>query len=64
MSDQRVTKLADVLVNYSLEIKAGQKFLISASPLASELSLAVYQPSRKGHMYWWSNPSLRHRKFS
>lgn len=47
MSDIRVTKLANVLVNYSLEIKPGQKFLISASPLASELTLAVYEEAIK-----------------
>jgi len=41
MSDPRVTKLADVLVNYSLDIKPGQKFLITTSPLANELTLAV-----------------------
>jgi aminopeptidase len=40
--DPRVTKLAEVLVHYSLEIKAGQQFAISTSPLAEELALAVY----------------------
>jgi aminopeptidase len=47
MSDLRVTKLANVLVNYSLEIKPGQKFRITASPLASELTLAVYEEAIK-----------------
>ena len=47
MSDVRVTKLANVLVNYSLEIKPGQKFRITASPLASELTLAVYEEAIK-----------------
>jgi aminopeptidase len=40
--DPRVTKLAQVLVHYSLEIQPGQQFAISASPLAEELALAVY----------------------
>lgn len=47
MSDPRVIKLAEVLVHYSLDIKPGQKFLISASPLASELTLAVYETAIK-----------------
>ncbi|MBA4385277.1 MAG: aminopeptidase, partial [Anaerolinea sp.] len=53
MSDLRVTKLANVLVNYSLEIKPGQKFLIIANPLASELTLAVYEEAIKAgaHVY-------------
>ena len=47
MSDLRVTKLANLLVNYSLEIKPGQKILISTNPLASELTLAVYEEAIK-----------------
>jgi aminopeptidase len=47
MTDPRVTKLAKVFVHYSLEIKPGQKFVISASPLASELTLAVYEEAIK-----------------
>lgn len=42
MPDPRVTKLAQVLVNYSLELKPGHQFFIRTSPLAEELSLAVY----------------------
>jgi aminopeptidase len=47
MSDPRVKKLAKVLINYSLEIKPGQKLRISASPLASELTLAAYEEAIK-----------------
>lgn len=47
MSDPRVTKLAKVLVNYSVEIKPGQKLVISASPIAMELTLAVYEEAIK-----------------
>ena len=43
MSDLRVIKLAKVLVNYSLGIKPGQKMHISASPIAKDLTLAVYE---------------------
>ena len=37
MADQRITRLAQVLVHYSLELHAGDLFLINASPLAAPL---------------------------
>ncbi len=43
MADPRVGKLAQVLINYSLEIQPGESLAITTSPLASELSLAVYK---------------------
>jgi aminopeptidase len=43
MPDPRITKLAQVLVHYSLEIKPGQQFVIYTHPLAEELTLAVYE---------------------
>jgi aminopeptidase len=43
MSDPRINKLAKVLVNYSLDLQPGEEFLISTSPLAQELTLAVYK---------------------
>jgi len=43
MPDPRVTKLAKVLVNYSVEIQKGQQVLIQTSPIAEELTLAVYE---------------------
>ncbi len=43
MPDPRVKKLAEVLVNYSLELKPGETFVISTSAAADELSLAVYE---------------------
>ncbi len=43
MADPRVAKLARVLVNYSLELKPGQKFWLRTAPLAEELNLAVYE---------------------
>ena len=42
MPDPRVNKLAKVLVHYSLEIKPGQQMELRTSPLADELSLAIY----------------------
>ncbi|MCP4425446.1 MAG: aminopeptidase [Chloroflexi bacterium] len=51
MSDPRITKLAQVLVHYSVEIKPGDQFLITASPLAQELTLAVYEEAVKTGAY-------------
>src|SRR5215208_5004637 len=42
-----VHKLADVMVNYSLELKPGQKFWLRTTPLAEELNLAVYEEAVK-----------------
>jgi aminopeptidase len=47
MTDTRVQKLAGILVNYSLEIKPGQQFVINTHPLAEELTLAVYEEAVK-----------------
>ncbi len=41
MSDPRIVKLAQVLVNYSLEIQPGWLFAIRTNPLAEDLTLAV-----------------------
>jgi aminopeptidase len=43
MSDPRIAKLAKVLVHYSVEVQKGQQVLIRTSPIADELSLAVYE---------------------
>jgi len=43
MSDPRITKLAQVLVRYSLDLQPGEQFALQTSPLAEELSLAVYK---------------------
>ena len=44
MHDTRITKLADILVNYSLKIKKGERALINASSeLAKPLVLEVYK---------------------
>ena len=47
MADARVEKLARVLVNYSMELKPGQKFWLRTTPLAEELNLAVYEEAVK-----------------
>ncbi len=43
MPDPRVTKLAQILVAYSLDLQPGDTFLLNTNPLAEELSLAVYK---------------------
>ncbi|MFQ5421855.1 MAG: aminopeptidase, partial [Anaerolineae bacterium] len=43
MADPRVTKLAQVLVHYSLNLQPNEEFVIRTSPLAQELTLAVYK---------------------
>lgn len=47
MPDPRVSKLAKVLVYYSLDLKPGEQFVLRSSPLADELNLAVYQEAVK-----------------
>jgi aminopeptidase len=47
MSDPRITKLAQVLVHYSLEIKPGDQLILQTSPLAHELNLAIYEEAIK-----------------
>jgi aminopeptidase len=47
MPDPRVTKLARVMVNYSLALKPGQQCVIRTHPLAEELTLAVYEEAVK-----------------
>jgi len=43
MPDPCITKMAQVLVHYSLDLKPGEKFRIRTTPLADELNLAVYK---------------------
>ena len=43
MPDPRVSKLAQVLVQYSLNLQPGEQFILRTSPLAEELSLEVYK---------------------
>jgi len=43
MSDPRVTKLAQVLVQYSLNLQPGEEFSLRSSPQAEELTRAVYE---------------------
>lgn len=47
MPDPRITKLAKVLVHYSLQLKPGQQVFLQTTPLADELSLAFYEEAIK-----------------
>jgi aminopeptidase len=43
MADPRLTKLAKVLINYSLALQPQEQFILFSSPLAQDLALAVYK---------------------
>ncbi len=47
MPDPRITKLAQVMVRYSLALKPGQQVQVRTHPLAEELTLAVYEEAIK-----------------
>src|SRR4026207_1133842 len=47
MADARVEKLARVMVNYSLELKPGQKFWLRTTPLAEELNPGIFEEAVK-----------------
>lgn len=47
MPDPRVSKLAQVLVQYSLDLQPGEQFVLRTCPLAEELNLAVYEEAIK-----------------
>ena len=51
MSDPRVTKLAKIMVHYSLALQPGQQVQIRTHPLAEELTLAVYEEAIQAGAY-------------
>jgi aminopeptidase len=53
--DPRIEKLADVMVNYSLELKEGQNVKIKGSPQALPLVKAFYKKALQAgaHPYYW-----------
>lgn len=55
MRDQRLDKLADVIVRYSTRIKPGDLVSIVSEPDAMPLIEAVYERviAAGGHPYWW-----------
>jgi aminopeptidase len=55
MRDPRVTKLAEVLVNYSVGVKPGQLVRINGSPIATPLIVEIYRAVVKAG----GNPMVR-----
>ena len=55
MRDPRLTKLADVLVNYSVGVKPGQLVRINGSPVTSALIVELYRSVIKAG----GNPMVR-----
>ncbi len=47
MADQKLIKYADVLVNYSLELKKGDEILIQGENVSTELIKEVYKKALK-----------------
>jgi aminopeptidase len=47
MPDPRITKLARIMVDYSLRLKPGQQVQIRTHPIAEELTLAVFEEAVK-----------------
>lgn len=58
MVDSSIQKLAEVLVHYSLDLKAGQQLNLRTNPLAEELALAVYAEAVKAGAHVFPQISL------
>lgn len=58
MTDPRVQKLADVLVNYSLELKPRDRFLISSQIAGEPLACEVYRAALRAGAYPTARISL------
>ncbi len=51
MPDPRVLKLAEIMVDYSLELKPGQQVWLRTSPVAQEFNLAFYEKAVRAGAY-------------
>ena len=58
MADPRISKLARVMVSYSLALKPGQQLWLRTTPLAQELNLAVYEEAVKIGAYVFVQQSI------
>jgi aminopeptidase len=58
MADPRVTKLAQVLIRYALELQPGEELYINTSPLANELNLEVYKEAILAGAHVWMHANL------
>jgi aminopeptidase len=59
MPDQRLEKLAQILIHYSLEIKPGDQLEIRTTPLGQDLALLAYKEAIKAGGYVTNNLSLQ-----
>lgn len=58
MVDNRIKKVADILVNYSIKVKKGSNILVSFQSEANPLALEVYKKILKKGAYPIMDPSL------
>ena len=58
MADIRLNKLANILVNYSLEIKPGDQIEIRTNPSALDIALLVYEEAVKAGAYVLNSISI------
>ena len=58
MADIRLNKLANILVNYSLEIKPGAQIEIRTNPSALDIALLVYEEAVKAGAYVLNSISI------
>jgi aminopeptidase len=59
MADQRLKKLAQILIKYSLEIKPGDQLEIRTSPLAQDLALLAHEEAIKSGAHVMNSLSLQ-----
>jgi aminopeptidase len=59
MTDNRLAKLAEILIHYSLEIKPGDRLEIRTNPLAQDLALLAYQEALQAGAHVFNNIALQ-----
>lgn len=59
MTDQRLAKLSEILIHYSLEIKPGDQLEIRTNPLAQDLARLAYQEAIKAGAHVLNSISLQ-----
>ena len=58
MPDPRVVKLAEIMVDYSLELKPGQQVWLRTSPVAQEFNLAFYEKAVRAGAHVFVDQSI------
>lgn len=59
MADQRLEKLAQILIHYSLQIKPGDQLEIRTTPLGQDLAILAYKEAVKAGGFVMNNISLQ-----